>query len=291
MKLAQSTIPFPVGQSPRKEKVADWAELVALDTRAAFKRGDMKSALSREDVSDADSLEESAWRELVERDRICRSVWPFRLDDAVLTPRTPKGISWRFYRFLAMLGLGHGVTADDRRLFEEAFAGLMVAMTGAPGIRVGHPPTADQEPSFADRFKDFLVGAGASNEEHGKDALPTDKDLGLDAAAAEKLFADNRGGATLHYWAQCSTGYNWEEKLSDLDFEVWRPHFAWSVRPVKLMATPLVLVMPEPKWHRVVRKGGIVVDRPRLLQLSRQVPLGNETLKTMSRRCRENLTL
>ena len=291
MKLAQSTIPFPVGRSPRKEKIADWAELVALNTQTAFKRGDMKSALSGEDISDVDTLEESAWYELVTRSRVCGSVWPFRLKGAVLTPRDPKGISRRFYRFLAMLGLGEGVTADDRRLFEEAFAELMAAMAGAPGIRVGHPPTANQATSFADRFKSFLDGAGSSDQERGKDPLPTDKDLGLDAAATKMLFADARGGATLHYWAQCCTGYNWEEKLSDLDFEVWRPHFTWSVLPVKLMATPLILTMPEPKWHRVVRRGGVVVDRPRLLQLSRRVRLGDQMLKTMNRRCRENLTL
>lgn len=291
MKLAQSTIPFPVGPDPGKERVADWAELVALDAQVAFKRGDMKSALSREDIADADRLEESAWGELVTRSRVCGSVWPFRLEGAVLTPRYPKRISRHFYRFLAMLGLGEGVTDDDRRIFEEVFAELMVAITGAPGVRVGHPPTADQATSFADRFADFLDDAGASNEERGKDPLPTDKDLGLDAAATKKLFADDRGGATLHFWAQCATGYNWENKLSDLNFEVWRPHFAWSVRPIKLMATPLVLTMSETKWHRTVRQGGVVVDRPRLLQLSRQVPLDNETLKTMSRRCRENLKL
>lgn len=289
MNLTRSTIPFPVGENPRKEQVADWAELVALDAQAAFKRGDMKSALSREDISNGDTLDELAWGELVTRSQVCGSVWPFRLEDAVLTPRTPTGISLRFYRFLAMLGLSEGVTADDRRLFEEAFAELMAAMTGAPGIRVGHPPTANQATSFADRFKGFLDGADSSNEERGKEPLPTDKDLGLDAAATKKLFADDRGGATLHFWAQCSTGYDWSKKLSDLDFEVWRPHFTWSVLPVKLMATPLVLTMPESKWHRVVRKGGVIVDRPRLLQLSRWVPLSDETLKTMSRRCRENL--
>lgn len=291
MKLAQSTIPFPVGQDPRKEQVADWAELVALETQAAFKRGDMKSALSNEDVAEADRLEEFAWGELVTRGQVCGNVWPFRLKGAVLTPRTPRGISRRFYRFLAMLGLGQGVTADDRRLFEEAVAELMAAVTGAPGIRVGHPPTPGQATSFADRFEGFLDGADASNEERGKEALPTDNDLGLDAAATKTLFADDRGGATLHFWAQCATGYNWESKLNDLDFEVWRPHFTWSVRPVKLMATPLVLTMPEHKWHRIVRRGGVVVDRPRLLQLSRQVRLGKETLKTMSRQYRESLTL
>lgn len=291
MRLAQSAVPFPVGQDPRKEQVADWAELVALDTQAEFKRGDMKSALSREDIADADRLEEFTWNELVTRSQVCGSVWPFRLKGAILAPRTPRGISRRFYRFLAMLGLGQGLTADDRCLFEEAFAELMTAMTGAPGIRVGHPPSVGQAKSFADRFKGFLDGADASNEELGKEVLPTDNDLGLDAAATKTLFADDRGGAALHFWAQCSTGYNWENKLNDLDFEVWRPHFTWSVQPVKLMATPLILTMPEHKWHRIVRRGGVVVDRPRLLQLSRQVPLGNETLKTMRRRCRENFTL
>lgn len=291
MTLAQSTIPFPVGPEPRKERVADWAELVALDTPAGFKRGDMKSALSGEDIANADRLEEFAWGELVTRSQVCGSVWPFQLTDAVLTPRALEDVPRSFYRFLAMLGLGEGVTADDRRLFEEAFAELMAAITGAPGIRVGHPPTPGQARSFADRFESFLNGAHASNEERGKAALPTDKDLGLDAAAAQQLFSDDRGGATLHFWAQCSTGYDWDDKLNDLDFEVWRPHFAWSVRPVKLMATPLVLTMPEHKWHRIVRSGGVVVDRPRLLQLSRQSPLGDETLETMHRQCCENLKL
>jgi len=67
MNAPQPTTPFPVGTNPRKERVADWVELVALATALPFKRGDLKSALSREDIANPDMLEELTWAELSSR--------------------------------------------------------------------------------------------------------------------------------------------------------------------------------------------------------------------------------
>ena len=72
--------PFPTGSTPEASEIADWCESAALMTRRTFKRGDLKSALSREDVGNPDLLEEQTWAELSNRSTLYGAAWPLEID-------------------------------------------------------------------------------------------------------------------------------------------------------------------------------------------------------------------
>jgi len=67
---------FPVSTQPTASEVADWCECVTLLTGSDFKKGDLKSAISREDVSNPDLLEEQTWKELEHRAQLFGELWP-----------------------------------------------------------------------------------------------------------------------------------------------------------------------------------------------------------------------
>jgi hypothetical protein len=115
-----------------------------------------------------------------------------------------------------------------------------------------------------------------SLEDEGRLKAPpaTDGDLGLDVVNWLS-FADNRGGF-LHFIGQCASGADWSDKLPELNPDKWGDHISWAVRPVRFFATPFVV--PTPDFRRASKDGGLVLDRPRLMELAKKRPLSAAVL-------------
>lgn len=198
------------------------------------------------------------------------SLWPLRLIGSRMSRRTATGIPIDLYRFLCLLGLGSN-DPTDRTLFEVLVASVIGAFTGREGIHLGAPASEGMDPSFRKRVEDYSKTAGLLPLEIKDTVLPSDKDLGLDAATW-RSFADQRG-ANLHFLVQCATGADWSEKLHDLDLAVWDDHLHWSPRPVRMFAVPFVLALSDAKWVRTSRKAGLLLDRPRIIELARSADI------------------
>ena len=107
------------------------------------------------------------------------------------------------------------------------------------------------------------MGGNCLSEEKLKTPPHGDKDLGLDVVTW-MAFSDKRG-AYLHFIGQCATGDDWYSKLHDLKVDWWKEHVGWAVEPVRFFATPIVV--PTTKWRRTCLAAGLVLDRPRLIEL------------------------
>jgi len=101
----------------------------------------------------------------------------------------------------------------------------------------------------------------------------TDNDLKMDVVAW-RAFDDDRGGY-VNLVGQCATGADWEDKLEELNISVVEDHLNWTVSPIRFFATPHVV--PRQKFRRASKRGGIILDRPRLLELSRHSQLESQT--------------
>jgi hypothetical protein len=145
------------------------------------------------------------------------------------------------------------------------------------------------DPSFRVRFDEYLRQAEVVDWERNRDPLSSDNDLGIDVVAW-RPFADSRGG-NLHLLVQCATGADWQEKLADIDLEVLKDHLHLGVPPIRVFATPLVISLPEARWTRVVRRGGLFLDRPRLLELSQSVELPQALVRVLRSRGRDLLAV
>jgi hypothetical protein len=185
------------------------------------------------------------------------------------------------YRFLSLLSFAP-VDAVDRTLFEVVVANLMASFTGRAGLHLGAPASEGMDPSFRERVKMYIIEAGILDTEVHASPLPHDKDLGVDAATW-RGFADGRG-VGLHFVVQCATGEDWEDKLHDIDLEVWKSHIHWGVPPVRVFAVPFVLDPPEAKWVRIAHQGGLILDRPRLVELATESPLPRGLIMKLSSR-------
>lgn len=271
---------FPVGDRPAVGAVADWCEVVSLTRSNAFKRGDLKSAIGIENVVDAETVEQEVWYELERRVELFGSRWPLRLTGPRLSRRSPSPVPLALYRFLCLLGIGV-LDASDRTLFEIVTAALMTPLTSHAALHIGAPASSGMDSSFRERVKSYASNSGLLPTEIKSSPLPADKDLGVDAVTWLP-FADNRG-AYLHFLTQCATGADWEDKLHDINLEVWKDHIHWGVTPVRVFAVPFVLTLPEAKWVRTARKGGLILDRPRLVELATRVDLRRELISELTR--------
>lgn len=262
-------------------QVADWVEFVVLSGTAPFKRGDLKSAIGQEDLAAAETMEQLTWSELERRAELFGQRWPLRLVGRRISRRAPSPVPLDLYRFFCLFGIG-SVDPEDQTLFEVAVAELVRPLSGRTGLHVGAPASAGMDPSFRERIALYAATAGLLPDEVKAAPLPHDKDLGLDVVSWVS-FSDRRG-ADLHLLVQCATGANWESKLHDINLEVWKDHIHWAVAPVRVFAVPYVLTMPRAKWVRTARRGGLILDRPRLVELAALGRLSDEVTKTMRRR-------
>lgn len=271
--------PFPaVDGSALVEAVSDWAELYVIASGRPLTRDHLQTILARESVPDLDDRVADVWLEIERRDDLHGVNWAVKLSGRRLVgPRTSRNSLFQF--FLSALSLGYDIDAYGRRLFEECVSDVISSLTCNYGLRLGFPRTPGMPTPFPEAVRMY---AGLSRETKIKDPPASDKDLGIDVVSWMQ-FGDRRGGY-LHFVGQCATGIDWYEKLDDLNVDVWRSYIRWPVPPVRFFATPHVV--PRERWERSCIRGGLLLDRPRLVQLESSYPLGRRRLAAVLGYCR-----
>lgn len=220
-------------------------------------------------------MPEDAWAELERRAALCGDCWPFAIDEGAIRVRKSTSARLDLYWFLAALGLRIDVTPQSRSLFERCVAELVGGLTSQTGLAIGSPR---QTPIPADLNLAIREYASASHEDGiGRPFPATDKDLDVDVVAWCG-FKDGRGGY-LHLVGQCATGADWKDKLTELNPHKWSDHFKWAVPPARFFASPLVFRKEE--MRRLSMDGGLILDRPRLLELEEIKPLRREILSEL----------
>ncbi|WP_156374251.1 hypothetical protein [Cellulomonas sp. Leaf334] len=276
---------FPTGDRPEVSEVADWCECVVLAEASEFKRGDLKSAISQEDVQNPDMLEQQVWTELEARSELFGDRWPLVLEQNRLRLRSADASDpINFYKYLCLLGLGQAESAD-RILFEELVCDVVASRVGPTAVRVGHPASHGSDPSFRERISKYAAQSGMKQIEVPSAPFPNDKDLGLDVVFW--LPFPDRRGADLHFLIQCATGRNWGSKFDDINIDEWRLHLNWAVPPVRMFCVPNVIRLAEEQWIRASKRAGWIVDRPRLLEFAQTVTFTDDVRARVSDRVSE----
>jgi hypothetical protein len=249
-------------------ELADWAELASATSSRPLSEGLLQTSLAREGRRDEDPAARATevWAELVRRSELCSQAWPLRISRSGLISR-PGHPNALLHYFLCSLSLGTEVSFAGRRLFEHCVTDVIRALSANNGLRTGSP-RSNGLPSALDDAVDLYVRL--SSEQKRAPLLQTDKDYGLDVVTW-RFFADRRGGF-LQFIGQCATGKDWYEegKLTELQVRAWEDHVAWAVEPVRFFAVPFVI--PPQHWWRAARKAGLLLDRPRLLELALTSP-------------------
>jgi hypothetical protein len=250
-------------------EMADWVELCA-SVSPPFLLGTLQSGLARSDelTGDPASVSGQVWEEVLRRSVLCPAAWPLRVRGGRLVA-IPGHANTLWHYFLCSISLGVSVTPEGRRLFEHAVAEVMPALTGRRAFRLGWPRSAGM-PSGLNEAVDLYVRLSLEDRT-GELFVSTDKDFGLDVVSWRQ-FQDARG-AFLPFIGQCATGKNWYEegKADELQLSRWGRYVLWAVKPVRFFAVPFV-VLPH-QWIRAANSAGLILDRPRLLELALSCPL------------------
>jgi hypothetical protein len=280
----------PLPASTNVSALADWAELCVLGSRPTLSRAQLEQDLRRNDARRVELHARDTWKELARRQALMGALWPLQFDS--LSNELIKKAGTRnhlFYYFLAALSLGVDIDNQGRKLFEYCVADVIPALTGNSALVLGdpRPGTAAQQrgiPSDMQEAVDLYIRLAKARTAERLEAR--DKDLGLDIVSWRR-FADGRG-AYLHFIGQCATGKEWysEDKASDLKLGRWEKYVHWDVPPVRFFAIPFV-VGPKPSvLRRASQDGGLVLDRPRLIELDAQVSLKPHHLARVLHYCR-----
>jgi hypothetical protein len=264
-------------------ELADWVELTVAVSDHPFLVGTLQTTLAREGSrGDPAAIAEQVWSELVRRGELCRDSWPLRLVGNRLRRLRLHPNSLLHY-YLTSLSLGDDVRSGGRRLFEECVTDLVAGLSGGYALRTGWPRTRGMPASLDEAVASYT--ALSKEQKIQQQPLPaSDKDFGLDVVTWRR-FQDGRGGY-LPFIGQCATGKNWYEtdKHKELQIGSWTPHVTWAVDPVRFFAVPFVI--PPDRWFRTSRDAGLVLDRPRLLELALNSPISRRRAASMYAYCR-----
>jgi len=245
-------------------------------------RASLKTLFTREDVADVDTLIADVWGEIRRRRRLGGDGCPFLLveEGDNLEPRGKRATAL-FYYFLCLLSIGEEIDNTARELFEHCVTDLAIGLSAFPAVRIGAPRRQPVPASLELAVEHYTTSS--VERLAARPIEPDDKDLGLDVVTW-RPFPDGRGGY-VHFLGQCATGRDWYEdkKLFDLNLDIWKHHVAWLVSPVRFFALPFVV--PETRWWRTCAGGGLVLDRPRLLELYRGQALSATRIKQIRAWC------
>ena len=259
--------PPPLPSEPSTGELADWAELIAMK-KGSIARGNLATAVSRNGGSDRHVAD--AWNELEARAGLSGTDWTFKVSVTELELRAATlDDTHALAAFCAALGLRQNIDNDHRELFEQCVTEIVPSVV-PDSLRLGHPRRPPVDASFREAFREYVV---AVDEELKLLPPSSDNDLGMDVVAW-RSFRDRRGGY-IHFIGQCATGADWEDKLNDLDLEVIKEHVKWAAAPLRFFATPVVV--PAQSFRRVSLRAGVVLDRPRLLELESTTTLTPST--------------
>jgi hypothetical protein len=274
---------FPVGGD--SADVADWAELLVIGRRKPLTHASLSRVAEREGGGIGEDVIDSAWESLGDRARLHGSRWPFQLADDTLAPSTPRADLLALYTFLCLLSFSGEVEHAGRRLFEHCVSDLVVGLTNGPALRLGAPRIAPVPTGFEAAVTyygtagDEKIVARLVDPDHEQDG-------GLDVASWFP-FDDSRG-CYLHLIGQCATGANWLDKTRDLTVDRWYDYIQWGLRPVPFLAIPRV-ILSNLQLRRVTKEAGLVLDRPRLLELCSRKPLSDERRLKVEQYCQQLL--
>jgi len=201
-----------------------------------------------------------------------RAVYPFS--------RTADGVERRdanqaiLYEFLLWLSIANAPFRRETygskvtRFFDLLGQAVLVAYLGpgATARRFGWPPFKDRPKRLDDALDWLAVQMGTTRDEMAP-VNPDGKDAGVDVVAW-RPFADNLRGYVV-ILAQCTVSQNaFVQKLADIKERLWSAFLRLGHPPVTAMLVPFdVSSADEWQWEQFHYAVGIVIDRPRIVEL------------------------
>jgi hypothetical protein len=252
--------------------LADWLELCALcSADRNYSTGDLERALESAGVLEADDGREAlgatcleVFHELEARAGAAGPAYPFRLHGRGLVEVAVAHGDFSPYVFCLCLSyFGEtalpGTRLYPRRLFEDLACAAARNYVGGESVRFAFPRN-DLPPGFRAALQEVCLQMGEGGV-RTRGGTPGDAKLDV---IAWRHFPDRHAGKLILF-GQCASGGDWEEKLAELQPDVFCGSW-FAVAPVsrivKAFFTPHRVKRDD--WEDVNRAGGLFFERCRL---------------------------
>lgn len=269
MLVAPDTALGPAGQPTerRVELLADWIELAALADREELYRLKAVDVLEESyftsSQDDAKSCVAQAWRVLQRRKHNIGAAYPFIIeDDYVLLDEDAQDVAYCFMLVLSateyLSGFNFGNGNAFRNLFEimcvEAVQRLL------PGWSVAWCGATAKDMKAAGGIVNFIAGH-LRTEVHDTTFFNSAQDGGVDFLAIWAGRDDRSARPAL--WGQVASGQNWDTKLTEPNFDLWKDAIRVLPAPSRAFAVPFAFDKFTFK-KAAIRSTGWILDRERI---------------------------
>ena len=269
------------------ETLADWLELVALvgQSKSASIQdlvslvrlnGTIEELLDPDDPFDRGSEEaqetaEAAFGAISSRLRTCGDEYPFNVTSQSITAKESAVRS--VYAFLMLLSAygkdAAGSSNSGAKLFEEVAGTALNTYLGGSTTQSRTYQFGFPRRLLPTGFRAALDDMCAKMEEGGGSRdRPTSgqqNDAKLDIVGWIPM-PDARPGK-LMIFGQCATGWNWTDKMSEMQAGPWCDHWMIDTPPVKPLRSLFVPHCIPDDWLATSRYSGVLFDRNRIAAL------------------------
>ena len=251
------------------------------------------NVIERADISDSDLHLANIRNEVSSRSRMLSTSYPVRRDGRGFS-RTGRWENFLPYSFLLLVSLNQayaemtfsgGTANKPAELFEDVTSVALGRYIRGEAFRLGAPRRRPVPGGFPEAVK-FAAATLNEDFQYGGLEWQQSGDDGVDVIAWLP-FQDKRP-SQLILLAQCAIGTDWRGKRSELELAVWRYHIRWHSEPIKVFAVPFHHE-PGGSWRETAARGGIILDRIRLVSLLQDSEIAESLTQGITRWCTARL--
>jgi hypothetical protein len=253
---------------PNANIQADWAEASCLfGSDTSISRAEFEIALTESGLENSELITNNIWAEVEWRRDVLPQHYPFNVHYGRIEKRT----CWKNvlpYSFMLLLATNFFhentmIRQKKRRIPAKLFeriACIAVKRYLKQSVNIGSPREGRMPRSFKQAVQLFC---GLCNEvmRPKPEFSHYAKDEGVDVIGWTSI--DDRAGQLI-LLTQCTIEKNWSESTEKIDLDTWSNIVNFTAKPQKALAFPYVC---HSQWKNLSTKGGILLDRLRLVSL------------------------
>jgi hypothetical protein len=274
--------------------LADWIEASVVFSRGRrLSNSEVLDALEEGGHADPEEIASSFRRQIEIRSAYTGKAYPIEVHKRGYQAKG-HWADYLCYNFMLLTSLNlhypdlrfkRGTATKCAELFELVSRLAVQLYCSGQAIRVGAPRRKPVPAGFSLAVEHMVNALG---EERGNDKVTTghEKDDGLDIVGWIP-FLDRRPGQLILIM-QCAIGTDWDEKLTELNGDLWARHVHWHVAPIRAFAVPFHHNEDVP-WRRSSAVGGIIFDRLRVASSIGNQELDPDLVKTIKKWCQSRI--
>ena len=263
------------------ERVADGIELILAVNKSILSTTNIKSYIEKSTSKEPkDSFIADVFLELNRRCKLYGEPKPFKIENGLISST----INWEdrpeyvVCLIFSIFGNSNKTkeSKKDGTLFERLSKEVVKSYLNSEVITINYP------------HKTKIKEISEKIDEQFKKELPSQrKDRGVDLIAW-KSFGDKRPSQLIILF-QCSSGYDWRNKLFEININAWKKYINFGEYVTKGFCFPKIISPNEEDYEEITVDAGIIIDRIRIFRCTCNLNMDKTFKKELTKWCKNKL--